>query len=407
VGGRLLYQLLAGRDWAPLVKETPTEPLAIKILFMVFHTLDGLPPDLRRTVAKEITAQLDSVLCKILKQVGSKAASAKDLVDGLFRLFRIIRYRSPLDGAHKCNDDNMVKWMDALTNLMGTAVTDRRSMSSGFQESVIRLARLLVERIPQFKVILFDPSMEPVSGGSTPLSFIFTNTLLIDIRSTIPSIPEIQDKPGYLEASTRLANSYDLVFLYLDSILEIADAVDGKQENNSNSQGASGDPPVRLPYELLLKLQENITQTMHLTVESLRDRYDAAADDDAKLLQIASDTLVVSQIGALGFWLHDEDTASADDLLEVLLRLCLCETPYRRLYAKTVEVMVRDRPDLQQKAKALVEDKNGLGKAGMGGGDFFWVEEGEDPLAGLGERGLESEEDDEDEGEVLLGGMGG
>ncbi|MCJ1246039.1 hypothetical protein MMC30_003243 [Trapelia coarctata] len=397
MGARLLYQTLAGHDWTPLIKETPTEPLAIRILFMIFHTLDGLHPNLKRTLTKDMTEQLDVMLCRMLKQIRPTAPSAKNSVDGLYELFQAIRYRSPFDDTHKCSDGNMVKWMEALAKMMGTAVKDRRSLSSGIQESVVHLARFLVERIPQFKVILFDSSLEPASRGGTPLSFTFITTLLIDIRSTIPSIPEIHDKPGYLETSTRLANSYDLAFLYLDSLLEAEDPDD------DNRQDASGDPPARLPYKLLLKLQEDITQTMHLTVESLRDRYDTAAKDDTKLLQMAADTLVVSQIGALGFWLHDEDTASADDLLEVLLRLCLCETPYRRLYAKTVEVMVRDRQDLQQRAKALVEDENGLGKSGRrGGGDFFRVEEVADPLAGLGARSAES--DGEDEGEVMWGG---
>ena len=369
VGGRLLYQILVEHDWFQLIKEIPAEPLATMILFRIFQTLDGLRPDLRRAVARNMPEQLDSVLCKVLKQVGPTPLLAKDILDGLYGLFRTIHYRSPFDGANKCGDDNMVRWMTALAELMGTAVRDRRSIHSGIQGSVVGLARLLVGRIPQFKVILFAPSKVSASGGSTPLSFIFTTTLLIDIRSTIPSITEIQEKPGYLETSTRLANSYDLVFLYLDSLLGTDDADEGEYEDSS-SKDASGDPPIRLQYDLLLKLQEDITQTMHLTVEFLRDRYDAAANDDAKLLHMASDTLVVSQIGALGFWLHDEDTASADNLLEVLLRLCLCETPYRRLYAKTAEVMVRDRPDLQQKAKALAEDENGLGKAGRGGGDF-------------------------------------
>lgn len=390
MGGRLLYQLLAGRGWAPLIKETSTDPLAIRILFMIFETVDTLHPQVGSTNAKDVADQLDIVLCQILKQIDPTAPPAKDLIDGLYGLFQTVRYRYSFDDAASSGSDDRPGWMEPLAKLTGTAVTDRRSISSGMQESVVRLARLLVERIPQFKLVLFDPSMKPASGGRTPLSFIFTTTLLIDIRSTIPSISEIQDKPGYLQTSTRLANSYDLVFLYLDFLLEAEDA------EEANNQATTP----RLPYDLLLQLQESITQTMRLTVESLRDRYDAAAPDDAKLLRMAADTLVVSQIGALGFWLHDEDSASADDLLEVLLRLCLCETPYRRLYTRTVEVMIRERPDLQRRAKALVEGDGGLGKVGRGGRDFFRVEVGEDLLGGLAG---ESEEDEQE----MWGGVAG
>lgn len=343
------------------MKETSTDPLAIRILFMIFETVDELHPQVGDTNAKDVADQLDIVLCQILKQIDPTAPPAKDLIDGLYGLFQTIRYRYSFDDAASSGSDDRPGWMEPLAKLMETAVTDRRSISFGMQESVVRLARLLVERIPQFKLVLFDPSMKPASGVSTPLSFIFTTTLLIDIRSTIPSISEIQDKPGYLQISTRLANSYDLVFLYLDFLLEAEDA------EEANNQATTP----RLPYDLLLQLQESITQTMRLTVESLRDRYDAAAPDDTKLLRMAADTLVVSQIGALGFWLHDEDSASADDLLEVLLRLCLCETPYRRLYARTVEVMIRERPDLQRRAKALVEGDGGLGKVGRGGRGFL------------------------------------
>lgn len=104
---------------------------------------------------------------------------------------------------------------------------------------------------------------------SKPFSYLFVNLLLIDIRSTIPTLlPELND-PGYLETSQRLSAAFDIVSSFLGFLVKSLDAPEQCKLN--------------LAPDLLLKLRKDIAETFSLTIEYMRDRWDASVAGAAGL----------------------------------------------------------------------------------------------------------------------------
>jgi len=352
-GAQLLYNIWKD-DWDLVLKDLSTQPLVLEIVSRMFSALSYFDSDIIDIAAENLFSELDGVLSRIIKELGPTATSTPDLFNWFYQLLRSIEYQKE-DDDDCIMEEGMFDWLEQLVQLMGTAVARPRSISSGVQASVVELAKETIDKFPQFKHVLFDPTIKPPSGGSNPTSFTIITSLLIDIRCTIPSLQEILHKAEYKDTSTRLSTSYDLAFKYLDFLLKAEDDAE-------NGRLRWGREPKRLPYNLLLILQDDVAQAMRLTVESLRDRYDAAIHRDADLQEMIKDPLIVSQVGALGFWLQDDDSASADDLLEVLLKLCTC-TKYPDLFAETVVTMVAERRDLRRTARAFIEDLPGLQEA--------------------------------------------
>ena len=114
--------------------------------------------------------------------------------------------------------------------------------------------------------------------------------MLIDIRSTISSPPEILNVPEYTKTSVRLASSYDVVFVHLEYVLQ---AEDDSMDDHGRSY-FTDNSPASLPFDLILRLRDAVAETMRLTAEYVHDRYDASARSDVSLKQMAEDPLATS-----------------------------------------------------------------------------------------------------------------
>ena len=177
-----------------------------------------------------------------------------------------------------------------------------------------------------------------------PKSYMFVTVLLIDIRSTIPSLQEKLHSAEYPDISERVARAYDIVSAFIGFLLQSLEAMDSDDDDDEGSGSAFSAP---MPVDLLMKLRANISEVMSLTIEHLRDRYDSStagaaglhpsartpSQGSTKILPIAWDTssgisrdpLTLSQLRALSLWLRNEENDAlrreASGIMDVLLAL--------------------------------------------------------------------------------------
>ena len=378
-GARLLYDSISSQDcWVSLLEQVPEQPMILDIISRTFIDVSLSDHEVTGTTMHEILYRLDVLLSTLMMNTYKDDSTARHLLDWFYRLFEALSFVTAvtLDARPE-----VLGWLKPLIELMQEHGTKHYNSDRRQQKSIVVLTRLLLEQYPQFRLIFFDPSRK---SEQVPCCYIFTTTLLIDIRATIPSISEVLTTSTYPDTSSRLAASYDLIFAHLDYILQTED------DDDDNTMTTS------LPFDLILKLRDDIAEAIRFTIECLCDRYNAMSETSksSELLLMSQDPLVTSQIGALGFWLHEDDTASADDALEVILRLYACKTDIAPLCMNVLEGMCRERKDLVQNARELVEDlssvdvatRNALGAAVESLADYY----------DSGQRDAENDDEDED-----------
>lgn len=173
--------------------------------------------------------------------------------------------------------------------------------------------------------IIFGARDKKEKTDQKPESYIFVTVLLIDIRSTIPSLQEKLHSAEYSNTSERLVRAYDIVSAFIGFLVQSLDSMDSEGEEEGAGSGFSAPMPV----DLLMKLRANISEVMSLTIEHLRDRYDSSTAGAAGLhpsartrsegstnplpiawetsTGISKDPLTLSQLRALSLWLRDEE----------------------------------------------------------------------------------------------------
>ena len=180
------------------------------------------------------------------------------------------------------------------------------------------------------------------SSGSKPLAYLFVKLLLIDIRSSVPSLLVILNSPEYPNTSARLAGSYDIVSSFIGFLVQ---SLDEEGEDNAVTPSA----PFPFSPSELLQLRVDTSEVMSLTIETLRDRFDASVagaaglDKSARLhsagpsnpslaiswesseISMAEDLLTLSQLRALALWLREDENDAlrkeAAGIMDVLLFL--------------------------------------------------------------------------------------
>ena len=148
-----------------------------------------------------------------------------------------------------------------------------------------------------------------------PFGYLFINLLLIDIRSSAPILLEQLNRPDYPAVSQRLASAFDIISIFVGFLIRSLD-----QES------------LFMPPDNLLKLRKGISETMSVTIEYLRDRWDASVagtmglHPDARPETVKTSTgshyaltwdslnhdagedpLILSAIRALALWLREDD----------------------------------------------------------------------------------------------------
>ncbi|KAM0245876.1 hypothetical protein ACHAQJ_010421 [Trichoderma viride] len=148
------------------------------------------------------------------------------------------------------------KWLSAVINFIQNLVTSRPNPAarSAYTNAAASLLRVYPKEASEliFKV---------EKGDEKPFSYLFVNLLLIDIRSSAPLLLEQLNKPGYPIMSRRLASAFDIICIFIGHLVR-------------SLEDESLETLIMSP-DNLLKLRKGISETMSVTIEYLRDRWDA------------------------------------------------------------------------------------------------------------------------------------
>lgn len=167
-----------------------------------------------------------------------------------------------------------------------------------------------------------------------PFTYLFLNLVLIEIRSTIPSLMESLAAPSYATTALHLSACYDILSAFTLYLINSMSAMDTNDDANPS--------PLILKPDLLLKIRRDITDTLSLTLKYFRDRWDASragasglSDEARTNLAVTADwrqrprstptlaltwdnptippegdPIILSGSQALALWLHEDDDSA-------------------------------------------------------------------------------------------------
>ena len=191
------------------------------------------------------------------------------------------------------------------------------STSPRLKERIMEIIHCLA-MTPQGRSAIFETGSKTSNPDQPPLSYLLLSTIHANIMATVPYLQESRGFDDYETTSSRLIKEYDITSSFIGYLVTDMDANNGGDEFS-------------LPMlpDLLLKIQGKITDILNVTIEHLRDRYDACAagalgphssaisSDRATsggssttaeaYGAMLDDPLTLSQIQTLSLWLANED----------------------------------------------------------------------------------------------------
>ncbi|KAB5570014.1 Neurochondrin-domain-containing protein [Coniochaeta sp. 2T2.1] len=211
-------------------------------------------------------------------------------------------------------------WLPQVILFIRNLVTSRPTQAG--REAYTNLAATLLQVYPlQAPTLLFsDSSPTTSSSSSNPFSYLLLSLLLVDLRSSFPTLLEQLNSPSYAPLSTRLTSAFDILSHFISHLVR---ALDSPSPTSSSS--------LSLSPSNLLSLRKSISETISNTLSYLRDRYDASvagamglhpsartapthAGGDRQTLawdsatdRIERDGLILSAVRALALWLREDD----------------------------------------------------------------------------------------------------
>ncbi|RPB05748.1 DUF1941-domain-containing protein [Choiromyces venosus 120613-1] len=201
------------------------------------------------------------------------------------------------------------------TNWVKAAYTAIRAVitfghNSHERSHCIKIAASLLHKYPPS--LLFGPKAlgKATVNEEKPFVYFFMQLALIDLRATFPALLEQLATPSYGNTAHRLASDFDVLAAFLGYLLMVEDFDD-----------------IPITPDLLLKLKADIGETFGLTLEFLRDRWDAGYagapgfepgfEKDVPLSLtwetkleggIVCDPLVIAAVRALSLWLKEDES---------------------------------------------------------------------------------------------------
>lgn len=149
------------------------------------------------------------------------------------------------------------RWLKSVSGYIQSLVTSRPSSEA--RSAYTNAAASLLQAYPSMAPrLLFTDSKR----GDKPFAYLLVNLLLIDIRSSAPSLLQQLNMPGYAATSRRLASAFDVICIFIGYLVR-------------SLEDESPECLVMSP-DSLLKIRKGISETMSVTIEYLRDRWDAS-----------------------------------------------------------------------------------------------------------------------------------
>ncbi|KAK4241685.1 e9b59b6a-f39c-4d2a-9b94-75afe2ab05bc [Achaetomium macrosporum] len=290
----------AVEDLSPLTEIASSQPLALDTL--LYAWLNAMTAATDKTNLKS----------KIDRTVGSLVSSFKgtDAVTLLSFLANLLPRLEPEVLPPNPN------WLPSLGKFIRDLVASRPTAAG--RAAFTNLSAALLEVYPlQAPQLLFA---EQGSKSDNPFSYLLINLILVDIRATLPTLLEQLNSPEYPETARRLTSAFNVVSHFIGYLVRSMDSV------------SDSSLPWVISPDLLLKLRKAISETMSLTTEYLRDRWDASVAGamglhpearvgtantaagshftlawDSKSDNAAADPLILAAIRALAIWIREDD----------------------------------------------------------------------------------------------------
>jgi len=254
-------------------------------------------------------------------QLAEHARTYVQIAIGIIHAFTTIL---PLSALHNDQD---------VTSLIEPLMEDFPKLNDSTRMQALQALSTLVS-IPQGAKLAFT---------SKSLSYGFLALVLVDIRSTIPSLAELAESQAeivtttpneqmfdsgvcefesFLPTTVRLAACYDILKSFIEFLLHASDEPEDAQESTA----------LNFAPDELLKLRESITEALFLTIEYLEDRYISnvsatrvfPTSGDRKQLA-PTDPIFGSALPALYLWVQDAGDEAlrgkAADLMDGLEKL--------------------------------------------------------------------------------------
>lgn len=215
------------------------------------------------------------------------------------------------------------KWLDQVILFIRTLVTSRPTPAG--REAYTNLCATLLQVYPLLAPpLLFSnadttSALHFVSDSGNPFSYLLISLLLVDLRSSFPTLLEQLNSPSYPGLSARLTSAFDIISHFISYLVR---ALDSPSSSTTN---------LALTPSNLLSLRKSVSETMSNTISYLRDRYDAsvagamglhpsargapthAGGDrltlawDSASAPVENDSLVLAAVRALALWLREDD----------------------------------------------------------------------------------------------------
>lgn len=213
------------------------------------------------------------------------------------------------------------------------------------------------------------------TNSDKPFFYLLINLVLVDLRSSFPSLLEKLNSPDYEATSRRLASAFDIVSAFTGLLVRFLD-------DDEDMHGPL--TSLMLHPDLLLKLRATISETMSLAIEYLRDRWDASVAGvmglhseartgtaktytgahytlawDSKTDMASQDPLILAAVRALAIWLREDDNdmlrKEAAGLSDMVLDLYKSSTSGRLDFRRAVLVALEGIVNVDDGVVALLE----------------------------------------------------
>lgn len=299
-------------DLSPLTELAPSRPMVLDILTYAWLQQQSNPKTAwdKQRLGKKIDKTMAALV------VSFKGADVVPLLaflaDLLRKLDREIVPHNP-------------QWLSPVVAYIRSLVTSRPTQDG--RAAYTNLCATLLHVYPiQAPPLLFNnapstlsrtPGTSTKPSDSNPFSFLLVSLMLVDLRSSFPTLLEQLNSPTYPALSTRLTSAFDTVSNFISYLIRSLDSPSSSTLSLSPSN--------------LLTLRKTLSETMADTISYLRDRYDASVagaygldpsartgpahmDEehmtvtwDSKADTVETDGLILSAIRALALWLREDD----------------------------------------------------------------------------------------------------
>lgn len=307
--------LAAVEDWSPLVEIAPKQPMVLSILAWTWttsfqdHQVAG-------------AAQIDESIRGLCASY--KGTDAVTLLEFMSKLLGRLEPELLLD---------LPTWLNTVVELIHKLVTMRPTAAS--REAFTNCAaNLLVAFGDKASELLF----KGIFTSAKSLPYLFMSLVLVDIRSTLPSLLGKLNTQEYPTIAERLTSGLVILSFFIDHLLMMIDRAE------------SEDVFHQVQPDLLLKLRDSVAETLSLVMEYLRERWDAAVSGaqglhpearigvvhtvsgslktlawDSRHESVSEDRLLLAALKALGDWLREDDAPTlrgeATGLIDLLMDL--------------------------------------------------------------------------------------